>query len=239
MVMRTIKLPRLLQPYYCSDLIRVGKDNDGGYLVNKSDILKSECLLSFGINDDWSFEEQFLNINNCPLYGYDNSVNDEMLKDKGIYESHKQFFTGTKQHIAKNIGKRNSDEETTFDQVMKDKGDNIFLKCDIEGSEYDILDNIIIHTKKFSGIVIEFHDIQENYKLNEMANFVSKLDQKLVHVHINNYTYTQVGQNEFIPSVVELTFTSSENIKLKKHITFPNSLDMPNCPEREDFTIIF
>lgn len=237
--MRTIKLPRLLQPYYCSDLIRIGKDNDGGYLVNKSDILRSACLLSFGINDDWSFEEQFLNINNCALYGYDNSVNDEMLKDKGIYESHKQFFTGTKQHIRKNIGKKNADDEITFIDVIKEKGQNIFLKCDIEGSEYDILNDIIIHTKQFSGIVIEFHDIQDNFKLNEMANFVSKLDQKLVHVHINNYSYLQISEQEYIPSVIELSFTSSENIKLKKHITFPNSLDMPNCREREEFTIVF
>ncbi len=237
--MKIIKLPRLLQPYYCSDLIRIGKDNDGGYLVNKNDILKSECLLSFGINDDWSFEEQFLNIKDCPLYGYDNSVNEDMLKNKGIYDSHKQFFTDTKQHITKNIGKSNTDDEITFESVLENKGKNIFLKCDIEGSEYKILDNIIKHTKLFSGIVIEFHDIQDNFNLNEMANFVSKLNQKLVHVHINNYSYGQVNENEFIPFVIELTFTSSDNIELKKHISLPNSLDMPNCSEREDFTIIF
>ncbi len=237
--MKIIKLPRLLQPYYCSDLIRIGKDNDGGYLVNKNDILKSECLLSFGINDDWSFEERFLNIKDCPLYGYDNSVNEDMLKNKGIYDSHKQFFTDTKQHITKNIGKSNTDDEITFGSVIENKGKNIFLKCDIEGSEYKILDDIIKHTKLFSGIVIEFHEIQDNFNLNEMANFVSKLDQKLVHVHINNYSYGQVNENQFIPFVIELTFTSSDNIELKKHISLPNSLDMPNCSEREDFTIIF
>jgi hypothetical protein len=226
--MKTIKLPRLLQPYYCSDLIRIGKDNDGGYLVNKNDILKSECLLSFGINDDWSFEEQFLNIKDCPLYGYDNSVNREI-----------SFFAGTKKHIRKNIGKNNTDDEITFESVIENKGKNIFLKCDIEGSEYKILDSIIKHTKFFSGIVIEFHDIQDNFNLNEMANFVSKLDQKLVHVHINNYYYGIVNENQFVPFVLELSFTSSDNIKLKKNIFFPNSLDMPNCPEREDFTIVF
>jgi hypothetical protein len=226
--MKTIKLPRLLQPYYCSDLVRIGKNNDGGYLVNKNDILKSDCLLSFGINDEWSFEEQFLNIKDCPLYGYDNSVNREIF-----------FFAGTKKHIRKNIGKNNTDDEITFESVIENKGKNIFLKCDIEGSEYKILDSIIKHTKFFSGIVIEFHDIQDNFNLNEMANFVSKLDQKLVHVHINNYYYGIVNENQFVPFVLELSFTSSDNIKLKKNIFFPNSLDMPNCPEREDFTIVF
>jgi len=86
--LKTITLPRIFEPFYCSGLIRIGKDNDGGYLVNKEDISKSKSLLSFGINDDWSFEEQFLGINNCPLYGYDNSVNDDMLKGKNLQEAH-------------------------------------------------------------------------------------------------------------------------------------------------------
>lgn len=196
--------------------------------------------MSFGINDDWSFEEQFLNVNNCPLYGYDNSVNDEMLKAQGIYESHRQFFIDTKQHITKNIGKRNSHKEITFDQVMKDKGNNIFLKCDIEGSEYDILDNIIIHTKQFSGIVIEFHDIHDFNKLNEMINFVGKLDQKLIHTHINNhFFFYDIDKEFYIPSVIELSFTSSQNIELKENIQFPNDLDMPNCSDGEEFKIVF
>jgi len=158
--------------------------------------------------------------------------------DDAIAED-EEFKRIEKQHITKNIGKHDRENELSFLSVIENKGNNIFLKCDIEGSEYDILNDILIHTKLFSGIVIEFHDIQDNFKLNEMANFVSKLDQKLVHVHINNYSYTQIGENQYIPSVVELSFISSDNIKLKKHITFPNSLDMPNCPEREDFTIVF
>ena len=31
--MKNVTLPKILQPYSCADLIRVGKDNDGGYLV--------------------------------------------------------------------------------------------------------------------------------------------------------------------------------------------------------------
>ena len=238
--MKTIALPRILQPFYCSDLIRIGKDNDGGYLVNKNDISKSKTLLSFGINDDWSFEEHFLNLNNCPLYGYDNSVNNEMLKNKNLQKSHKEFFQGKKQHIPKNVGKYDSDDEISFKNLLQDKGSDIFLKCDIEGSEYDILDDIIINTKSFSAIVMEFHDINDPIKFNELSNFISKIDQKLVHVHINNYTYLEVGNGQsYVPSVIELSFTSSTNISLKRNIKLPNALDMPNCSDRDDFAIIF
>ena len=42
-----------------SDLVRIGRNNDGGYLVSKSDIEKSDVLIGLGINDDWSFERNF------------------------------------------------------------------------------------------------------------------------------------------------------------------------------------
>ena len=53
-----------LKPIHVTDLIRVGRDNDGGYIVPKSIILKSKSLLSYGINKDWSFEKDFYNLNN-------------------------------------------------------------------------------------------------------------------------------------------------------------------------------
>ena len=238
--MKTITLPRIFEPFYCSGLIRIGKDHDGGYLVNKEDISKSKSLLSFGINDDWSFEEQFLGINNCPLYGYDNSVNDDMLKGKNLQEAHQKFFQGTKHHISKNVGKYNTINEISFKDTLENKGSDIFLKCDIEGSEYDILDDIISNTKLFSAIVMEFHEINNFAKFNELTHFISKIDQKLVHIHINNYTYLEIGKGQsYVPSVIELTFTSSPNISYKRNIKLPNVLDMPNCPERDDFAIVF
>ena len=51
---------KILKPKYNYDLIRIGRDNDGGYLVEKKSFENTECLISLGINDDWSFEEDFL-----------------------------------------------------------------------------------------------------------------------------------------------------------------------------------
>ena len=55
-----MSLPKILKPEHNFKLIRVGKNNDGGYLVGKKSILNSENLISLGISDDWSFEEQFV-----------------------------------------------------------------------------------------------------------------------------------------------------------------------------------
>jgi hypothetical protein len=54
-------LPKEFKPDGFYDLVRLGKNNDGGYLVCKNSIEVSDCLISFGINDDFSFEENFKN----------------------------------------------------------------------------------------------------------------------------------------------------------------------------------
>lgn len=224
--MKPIILPKIFQPFYCKDLIRLGKDNDGGYLVNKKDIIKSKKLIGLGIRDDWSFEQDFTKIHDCPVAAYDG----EDLQENKI--SLKSFFRKDKVFINKNIG--NKENEIKFPSIVE-KG--CFLKCDIEGSEYDILDDIIRYTKYFTGIVIEFHEIQNYGNFNSLTNFMSKIDQKLVHVHVNNWDFF-IRDQSYVPQVIELTFSSSSNIELKE-VKLPHKLDMPNCSDRDDFTIIF
>ncbi len=55
----------------------MGRTGDGGYVVKKSIVQDSNVLLSFGINDDWSFEKDFIKLNkaNCKCFAYDYSIN--------------------------------------------------------------------------------------------------------------------------------------------------------------------
>lgn len=52
-------LPKLFKPKNLYKLIRLGRPNDGGYLVELNSILNTKTLISFGISSDWSFEEDF------------------------------------------------------------------------------------------------------------------------------------------------------------------------------------
>ena len=54
-------LPIYLKPDHEYDLIRLGQDNDGGYLVEKESIAKSESLITLGLGYDWSFEKDYYN----------------------------------------------------------------------------------------------------------------------------------------------------------------------------------
>lgn len=223
--MKIVTLPKVLMPYYCSNLVRIGKDNDGGYLINERDINKSSHLLSFGIGEDISFEKDFTNRNgSCNLTAYDPTVQNE----------HDYFFLDTKRLIKENVGSYNIKE------IIGDKKD-VFLKCDIDGSEYEILHDLACLSDRFTGVAIEFHEVSKYTNFNEITSFVAKFDLRLVHIHINNYAYMVVSNtNEFVPDVIELTFSSSrENAMLKRNIDLPHLFDMPNNPNDSDFMIRF
>ena len=51
-----VRLPKIFQPYDC-DLIRLGSQNDGGYLVCQDDIKGGGLYLR--ISDDWTFEAAY------------------------------------------------------------------------------------------------------------------------------------------------------------------------------------
>ena len=213
-------LPKLFQPFYCENLVRLGKDYDGGYLVNKLDVFKSTKLLTFGIGNDGSFETDFLALANCPLESYDDA------------ETTLELFAGQNTFHAEMITKDN------IGRILGAESSGLFLKCDIEGGEYEILDELIRNSRKLSGLVMEFHLLQVHNHSNDLVDFISKLGLRLVHVHVNNYTYLK-GPNFNMPTVLELTFSSSDNLELHRDIVSPHPLDMPNNPEYPEFVIAF
>ena len=107
--------------------------------------------------------------------------------------------------------------------------EDIFLKIDIEGSEYRILSEVINFQNKFSGIIIEFHDFDE--RLNDIKIFVQQLKLKIVHFHINNFGLVNKKK---IPSVVEITFAKNPTKINNKNLKLPHKLDMPNSMQLKD-----
>mgnify|MGYP001432226796 FL=1 len=50
---------KCLRPIAYENLIRIGRSNDGGYVIPKKIFSICDGLLSYGINKDWSFEKDF------------------------------------------------------------------------------------------------------------------------------------------------------------------------------------
>ena len=72
-------LPKIFKPNANYELLRLGKDNDGGYLVCKESIRCAKVLLSFGISDDISFETDFKKLNNCQIIAFDPTSTDKFF----------------------------------------------------------------------------------------------------------------------------------------------------------------
>ena len=69
-------LNSIFKPKVTEDLIRVGQNLDGGYIINKEILNKTEIILTFGLSDEFSFEKEFKKNNQkVNIFVYDHTVN--------------------------------------------------------------------------------------------------------------------------------------------------------------------
>jgi len=261
------KLPKSFCPKFKTKLTRLGQTNDGGYNIPEKLLEEATILFSFGLDEDWSFEEEFKKKTGSKILCFDNSVNNKfwfkrLIKSiiyfnfkKNYFNQIKKLFTFLKYtsffrqhntfHIKKHLVSNNiilpESVEHNFinlKEIFKTwGGGNFFLKMDIEGNEYRVLDDIIQNQNNMLGLVIEFHDC--DLMQNKINEFVENLSLDLVHIHVNNFC--SIAKNDF-PTVLELTF-SLKKYNLKRNIEdikFPDKeIDQPNNRELEDKEISF
>ena len=70
-------LPLFLKPYNVeiNDLIRIGPNSDGGYVIHKDSIKLTKKIITCGLYDDWKFEKNFKKLNkNCSIDAYDHTI---------------------------------------------------------------------------------------------------------------------------------------------------------------------
>lgn len=246
-------LPNFFSVKQARDLVRIGKKYDGGYLVSQSDIEKSEILIGLGINDDWSFEEDFLSRKKVCIFAYDASVSKEYFIKKVIKSiiridnlkiffhwlkvllKYNRFFSQSNvHHIQKFVGlNTESSAHCTFLNVLNaTESKNIFLKIDIEGSEYRFLNDIISNEERITGMVIELHDV--DIHLKEIEEFLNQFSLNLVHAHANNFA--PIREDDDLPLVLELTFSKYSDVS--NDFKLPHKLDMPNNKNYEDYKLI-
>jgi hypothetical protein len=239
-----VNFPKFLKPKKEYKLIRIGKNNDGGYLVDEQSIKDAKTLISLGINDDWSFEKDFVKINkNVDLRCYDNNTSLIFLIKiffkkfiffiyYGFIETFKSFFNIIDYFLF--LRTKISKKYVTYkdlQKLTKKFKAPFFFKIDIEGSEYRILEDILRLKKKISGIVIELHNIDLFFE--KIKNFIEKNQLKLIHAHANNYG---IEWNE--NNIIELTFSKKPKMIGKKP-NFPNTLDQPNIKKNKEIKINF
>ena len=83
----------LLKPIKNPNLIRLGRNLDGGYIVDSEIIKQCNTLITFGLGPDWSFELDYIKMNkNIEIFMYDYTVSSyPYIKD--ILKYLKRFIT--------------------------------------------------------------------------------------------------------------------------------------------------
>jgi hypothetical protein len=132
----------------------------------------------------------------------------------------------------------------------KDYSNNLFLKIDVEGAEWNVFKNIKLDTLlRFKQIVIELHGLGANgwyydkVTLEDKIKVLKKLSDNynIVHVHHNKYSPIYTINEYKVPSVLEVTYLRKDiKFDIGKTEKYPiKDLDYCNNPYDKDEALDF
>lgn len=207
------------------ELIRLGHQGDGGYLV-PDDLTGISACFSPGVSRISGFEKDCAD---CGMKVF--------LADKSVdrpAEEHKLF------HFSKKfIGAISNDDFMTLDSwvdtSLSDRDSDLLLQIDIEGYEYEVfLSTSEVLMRRFRIIVAEFHQLDQLWN-KPFFNLASRTFEKIlkthscVHIHPNNCRGSIKKDGIEIPKTMEFTFLKSDRIDhCSYQQNFPNPLDCEN-----------
>ena len=175
----------LLEPYDIKgkDKERIGRSGDGGYVLLKQQT--PDVLYSFGVGPEITFEH-ILAERGTICYMFDHTI-------EAPPYTHDNF-----RYYREGVGAFDSAEGPigTIDGFMRRHGDegknDILLKIDVEGAEYEIFDLIDESVLgRFTQIALEIHwlrNLTDPAFLERFIRMFEKLNKQftLYHVHANN-----------------------------------------------------
>jgi hypothetical protein len=243
---RSVYIDRMVEPQYLFDLakklrpqktrfdlVRIGGNDDGGYLL-PDDLDDIAACFSPGVAETATFEIDLLQKKGINSHLADYEV------DKPPMNFKPSSFT------KKYVGTVNDDMFMTLDKWVSDQkefvsGKDFLLQMDIEGWEYPTLlsasEDVL---KRFRMIVLEVHDI-ESWGHPPFFRMVEALFAKLlqhfyvVHNHPNNFCgVINMGGFE-APRVIEITLLRKDRSDALGFCEeFPHPLDAPCVSSYKD-----
>jgi len=251
------------RPIACETLTRIGSPNDGGYVVPVNAIKAADALLSFGLSHDWTFEQDFSRHNpKAVIHCYDHTVsllttlqyslgqllrfavrfNMIHLRRALRWIDYPLFFRGNKIHFRQRIWRDRQDNSATIDDALGrlQPESLVFVKIDIEGSEYRILDDLLRHAGRVVAFVIEFHDV--DILPERFCSLIAKIkrDFYIVHIHGNNMGGVAPFHFPIAPEITFLNRRFVEGVPVPSSLEYPvPDLDRPNHPRLPEFKFEF
>lgn len=254
--MAVSRLSRSLWPRSFRDLRRYGRDNDGGYVMPASAFDSADSLLSFGLNFDWSFERQFAASHpGAPIHAYDPTVGwgrfiragvcallgsvysrRELAKFRACCD-YFRFFRKPVVHFQEWIGAGPGRLGLAAAASRLPFSRAVGLKVDIEGSEYDILGEIVALADRIEFLVIELHDVEDH--VAEILEFTERLGATHVVAHLHGNNFAPPCSDGSMPRSIEVVYVRRRGAPLEAFagmLPIPG-LDQPNNRKFADAVI--
>jgi len=229
---RILSLARRLSPMHAKTIAkaRFGRLGDGGYVMGEF-LPYGAIAISCGVGGDVSWDIAVAE-HGIPVFQYDYSVDCTPVEHPLC-----RFFK-------LEISATPSLQKKTLGEILDEHGgstSNHILKIDIEGGEWSVFEQIEFSVlRRFSQIVVEFHDFQnvcdEKWYKSAQAS-LDKLTENfhVIHVHGANTGRLAVLANVPFPNVLEVTWLRKDLSDFEpSEESFPTPLDAPTDPEYED-----
>lgn len=241
------KLVSLLKKYNVYDkngpikLIRLGKDNDGGYVVPEVALKQADVVMGYGISNDISFEEQFSDRYNKKAYGFDCGAN-VYINIKNKLLSFIPECISTDEFLMNTSSSKKISSFSNQIKTLNLHGKKIFIKMDVEGAEYYSFNDILKHVDNITGIALEIHLFYEDH-VKKAVDLLSLLNKYffLIHVHGNNIidylTFVTKNSKGKLTKSLELTYINKSLVlkyEIPKIQSYPLPIDMPSDPSKPD-----
>jgi Methyltransferase FkbM domain len=212
---------------------RVGGPNDGGYVM-LDDLDGIGICYSLGVGPDVSWDMEMAERGALVLQ-YDHTVENA----PAMHPNFHHFKIGITHDESLAPGMKR------LDTLLHENGhadrDDMLLKIDIEGYEWDSLEVLDTSTfANFRQIVAEFHGMRlleiESFRQRAHRLFSTiRRTHEVVHVHGNNFAGMYIVKGIPIADCLELTFVNRKyHSFVPCHECFPGNLDFPNDANRVD-----
>ncbi len=225
-----LALLKKLRPLDCGiELVRVGGNCDGGYLI-PDDLTDIEYCFSPGVSSVANFEDQLAD-RHIRSFLADYSV-DAPPKMRPEFVFDKKFLGASDRGSFFTL-------RTWKEKHLGDYAGDLLLQMDIEGAEYEVIlnapDSLL---KQFRIMVIEFHWLDRLFDWFAFRLYASCFEKLLnsfcvVHAHPNNsFDVVRSGGIE-IPPVIEFTFLNRDRMKTEvPRSDFPHRLDVDSTTRK-------
>jgi FkbM family methyltransferase len=173
-------------------------DNYGSWVISKNSLTKDSAVFSVGIGNDIAFDLSIIKQYNATMYEFDPTpevgvwLNKQTLPANFKYfpfalaasDSDVKFYKpAVEGHISHSIGSTN--EQQPYVTVQARKLSSLMqnfkmthldlLKMDIEGFEYEVIDDIIASDCVVNQLLIEFHHGLYGKKVADTEGAIKKL----------------------------------------------------------------